>query len=750
MKRFLLFTFLFAFSFIVNAASKVWIGAPGGLWSDPNNWSPIGIPVAGDDITFNTNGTVTIDAAGPFAVNSLTFTNNSAVTFSTPGTRNFRFSSTSTINPALKIDAGSTFTFDASNAGANNSTLDLGFGAAGVIGSIYGTLNITSSGGVSAGIRLDTYTSVTNYAILTVYNDGIIRVGFNTNTTVSSLTPTPTFNMLNGSLYESLDNGGSIPTGNWEANSLARALSPGANSPQFNGTTYGNLEWNCPLQNNFSLGSDLTFNNVNLINTNAATSKVFRIINSGSIVRTLTINGDLTISSSSILEITGAGATAPGGGKLHLLGNLNNSGTILTTGVASTVNDFELDGVSNQNITNTGTFSGARMVFIMNNFAGATLLSPLTLPGNLTLTNGIIKTTSSTLLTMIDNATYAGGSMTSFINGPMKKIGDEGFIFPIGEGLEFARIEISNGGAGISTEFTAQYFRGNPRVVIGSPYETPAINHMSVKEWWTLDKNGVGTKNVKLYTRTFTDATLLTDLRVLRWDGSIWVNEGILTSSGTPGAGTVTSLLVSNFFAAGTPTPFTFGSVTSFENPLPITLISFDASKLSNTKSSINWELAACCSSIAKFEIQRAGADKHFVTIGTVGGSETNKLYNYIDNGLKNGINYYRLKMIDSDGKITYSRTVAVMNGVNGLLLTSLIPTIVTNNAALTIASSNQRKLDIIIVDMQGRVVLKRNFTIAEGNTNIELQLNGLAAGVYQLTGLSAEGKTNTIRFIKQ
>jgi hypothetical protein len=253
---------------------------------------------------------------------------------------------------------------------------------------------------------------------------------------------------------------------------------------------------------------------------------------------------------------------------------------------------------------------------------------------------------------------------------------------------------------------------------------------------------------ITLYASTLSQATDRSRLVITRCNSGNWENLGNADLVTIGAVGDVKSLTAlngnfSNFFTLASLDP-------SPVNPLPINLISFDAPKLTNTTSSISWELAACCSSTAKFEIQRADANRSFTTICTIGGSETNRFYNYIDNGLKNSVNYYRLKMIDADGKITYSRTVAVMNGVNGLLLTSLIPTVVTNTATLTIASSNQQKLDIIIVDMQGRMMLKRNYTITPGNSNIELSLNGLAAGIYQLTGISAEGKTNTIRFIRQ
>ncbi len=68
----------------------------------------------------------------------------------------------------------------------------------------------------------------------------------------------------------------------------------------------------------------------------------------------------------------------------------------------------------------------------MNNPAGATLLHHLTLPDSLALTNGILTTKADSLLTMVDDAKYSGGSINSFINGPMKKIGNDDFIFPVG------------------------------------------------------------------------------------------------------------------------------------------------------------------------------------------------------------------------------------------------------------------------------------------------------------------------------
>lgn len=466
-------------------------------------------------------------------------------------------------------------------------------------------------------------------------------------------------------------------------------------------------------------------------------------------ITTMQVNGNINVSGTCTLEITGSSATIGSGTQLRFKSHLNNAGTITTNGSVSAVNQFELNGTSNQNISSTGTLSGNQLSFIMTNAAGATLLSPLTLPRFLSLNIGIIKTTLTNILTIVDDGASSNGGPASFINGPMKKIGDDAFIFPVGEGNEYAPIEISVGGT-TTDAFIATYFRGNPKTLIDPDFENPPIDHMSRLEWWTLDQAvGTSTKNVTLYARTYSDATQLSDLRILKWDGTWWANAGYTTSSGVA-VGPVTSQPVTGFFPAGTPTPFTFGSVTPYPaNPLPIDLITFDATKLTSAKSLITWELAACCSSAAKFEVQRAGANKNFISIGSVGGSETNRYYTYNDNGLQSGINYYRLKMTDVDGTIAYSKTMAIMNGIKGLYLTSLIPTTINKAATLTIASSASYKMDLMVVDMSGRLVMKQNYSVGEGNATIQLSLEKLAAGVYQLIGVSSEGKTNIIRFIK-
>src|SRR5436309_2559701 len=40
----------------LNAAERHWTGSASGLWSNPNNWNPVGVPEPGDQVTFDSGG----------------------------------------------------------------------------------------------------------------------------------------------------------------------------------------------------------------------------------------------------------------------------------------------------------------------------------------------------------------------------------------------------------------------------------------------------------------------------------------------------------------------------------------------------------------------------------------------------------------------------------------------------------------------------------------------------------------------
>lgn len=738
------------------AAPKTWNGTVG-TWSIASNWLPAGMPGANDDIIINTGFPITIyiDVAGPFPLNSITITNNTPVVFDCMGTRNFILQSVSALSPALKIESGSSLIIDGSNAGTNNSTLLL-TGGAGVIASIYGQLIFSSSGGARTGasIHLDTYTGPSNYGLLTVYSGGSIQIRPDAGNTATTLIPVPNITMKDGSVYEISKNGGSFPAGRWEVHSLAKAAGPGSNGPVFNGSVYGNMEWNCPNQTVAAfLNENVSFNNVLLLNTGSNhTNGEFRVKTGTSAgVWTMTINGDLTVQPDARILTSSLNTTVGNGGRIFIKGNINNMGTITSMGLPGTVNELLIAGSTAQSFSNTGIFSGSQLLFIMQNPSGLDLLTPLTFPGNAVFTNGKIRTNASSILSMIDNAVYSGGSVNSFVDGPMRKIGDDDFIFPVGKGGIYAPVGIKSvSGQQLSDIFTAEYKRANPQGIFGANFQ-PGINHISYVEYWTLDcNNGSAIKNLLLDVHATSFCKVLTNTFVTRFNGSLWTPEGGIITNGPiiSGAYQIGTLMTANQISGFNSTAFTLATdLSTSMNPLPIGLASFDARKLSLTTSILTWKLESICPADTEFELQRAGANNVFHTIGAINAKLLDVFYDYTDNDLQRGINYYRLKIKEGRGKLTYSQVIVVMNERDELSLFSVFPS--EDKLCVSIRALKNQQLYLLITDMQGRLVQRSHHSVVAGTNIVQVSLIKLPAGIYQVWGIGRDGRTNVLGFLK-
>ena len=64
------------------------------------------------------------------------------------------------------------------------------------------------------------------------------------------------------------------------------------------------------------------------------------------------------------------------------------------------------------------------------------------------------------------------------------------------------------------------------------------------------------------------------------------------------------------------------------------------------------------------------------------------------------GINYYRLKLADADGKITYSAVVALFNKASGFRIVQVMPNPAQVSAKLQIASAEVVNIELVISDM--------------------------------------------------
>lgn len=354
---------------------------------------------------------------------------------------------------------------------------------------------------------------------------------------------------------------------------------------------------------------------------------------------TTDINGNLTIANSTL---TGNNNNISLAGNWSVTsGNFNQGTGILT-----------FDGSANQTVSNGAGQTFTRLV--INKPSGAVVLNNNVTIANgqdpdLTLTRGNVNSSASAMFILNDDVTVSGGSANSFINGPVRKIGNDTFIFPTGKNGRYARIRIVPAGATTTSQFTAEYFN--------TPHANLAVDgslkHVSHAEYWTLTRAvNSPTATVTLYWEdSFSDISNLADLRVARYTGTLWTLAGGAGGTGSPsGPGTVSSTSgISNFQA------FTFASLSGI-NILPVELLYFKAT-LKNNEVELQWETASEVNN-DYFTIERTSDAETFFPIKDIEGQgETRQRtkYSFTDTNPLYGRSYYRLKQTDLDGSVTYS-----------------------------------------------------------------------------------------------
>jgi trimeric autotransporter adhesin len=186
--------------------------------------------------------------------------------------------------------------------------------------------------------------------------------------------------------------------------------------------------------------------------------------------------------------------------------------------------------------------------------------------------------------------------------------------------------------------------------------------------------------------------------------------------------------------------------------PLPVTVEYFRGAK-NGSSHNLTWKVSCTNTPFATMTLERSADGRNFGGIYTITASATRCLqaFDHADTRPLNGINYYRLKMADADGKVTYSTIVALTTATKGFEVINITPNPVTEGRfKLNVTSAEQLKMEVVVTDMAGRVVAKQSNTLIAGFNAIDVNVNNLANGTYQVTGITAGGRTKTMQFVKQ
>lgn len=216
--------------------------------------------------------------------------------------------------------------------------------------------------------------------------------------------------------------------------------------------------------------------------------------------------------------------------------------------------------------------------------------------------------------------------------------------------------------------------------------------------------------------------------------------NGIETSSEEWPGGYVLSASIDNFS--------TFFFANNVNTTLPLEFVLFSG-KIDDNDILLNWETANE-QQVSHFEVERSSDGNNFESAGTINQANAVHKYSFTDAGIISRgwpVVYYRIRQVDLDGSFTFSQVISLRADLKPAV--TAFPNPVKSRLNLSVTISSPEKLQIVVIDNAGRRLNQFNRDLSAGTTNIPLDLQRLANGVYYIE-VKGEGINKRIKFLKQ
>jgi parallel beta-helix repeat protein len=289
---------------------------------------------------------------------------------------------------------------------------------------------------------------------------------------------------------------------------------------------------------------------------------------------------------------------------------------------------------------------------------------------------------------------------------------------------------------------TGVTFRYAPGTLISNRASSPNSNatidtaaHL-MDAYWRLDQTGGSgfTYDVRLRYKPLllgnvpSESDIKLASRMTSGAFSWWFNNGALSFLDT-----VNNLFGMNFVLDAN----SFTGTTDIATPLPVKLTSLRAVK-QNTNAVLSW-ITASERNASQFIVERSMDRRSFEVAGSVratGNSSVSNGYQFTDNNIgrvaMGKTVYYRLRIVDADGKFEYSPMVAVSFEERTRPALNIYPNPFTANVNINVTADADAKANIIVVDLYGKVVAEIACEVVKGDNLITVDtLQHLTPGVY-------------------
>ncbi|HVM88997.1 MAG TPA: T9SS type A sorting domain-containing protein [Puia sp.] len=444
------------------------------------------------------------------------------------------------------------------------------------------------------------------------------------------------------------------------------------------------------------------------------------------------------------------------------MGNLNvSSNTAITFGSGNGTAVF--GGSANQNMNATGGTPAPvfTRLIISNSGAGVTLnTTSINVSGSLTLTTGLLNTTTSNILTMLNGSSVAAGNAlsTSYVNGPMRYQKSSGgtstLNFPIGNGADCRPVILTiNHSNGTLYTYQAQLFNANANM-LGYTLP-PTVDKVSGIHYYTINRTDAsgtsqptaglsGNQTIQIFFGSndlITNGAALTIVKNTYNHLTSWIDIG-----GAGGPANTGGNLTGSIYSTSTPSAFNSFSTFALAdetfggNVLPTKLIYFNAQLVNDDSVKLSWATATETNN-SYFTVEKSSDGIHFTSFEKVNsqalnGNSTDVLnYSIVDRNPFYGITYYRLKQTDLDNNDTYYNIVAVQ--LNKTQLLTVFPNPASGFVYVKGLGVNESNLKVEWYDLAGRLVKQEGAAVQNGFVQLTTPY---VNGVYYLRFITSDG----------
>lgn len=173
------------------------------------------------------------------------------------------------------------------------------------------------------------------------------------------------------------------------------------------------------------------------------------------------------------------------------------------------------------------------------------------------------------------------------------------------------------------------------------------------------------------------------------------------------------------------------------QQPLPVSLILFEAKRLAEGAVAVLWETSMENNSHFFVVERSAEGARSFQAIAKVdgaGNSAVNTQYRFLDHTQSQALSYYRLKQVDFDGSFTYSNIVTVA-GISSEISLLAFPNPAENSQLqfqLKGAGSSS-VVEVVVYGPTGTVFYREASRLITTEQSFQLPIASLPAGVYTI-----------------